>query len=57
MAYGQIYTTTDWGFVSESGYGSYYYNIIHPDPTPFNELLTEIGEYVMTEQDENIIVE
>lgn len=57
MAYGQIYTTTDWGFVSESGYGSYYYNIIHPDPTPFNELLTEIGEYVMTEQNENIIVE
>ncbi len=55
MSWGKIYETTYWGLPSENGWGAEYYDYV--DPTPFNELLTEIGEYVMTEQNENIIVQ
>lgn len=57
MSWGKIYETTDWGYVEENGWGAIYYNEANPSPTPFFELLTEAGDYVITEQNEYIIIE
>ena len=32
MAYGEIYKTTDWGYVTQDGYGSAYYTEANPTP-------------------------
>ncbi len=58
MAYGKIYETTYWGdgaLDNNIGWGSAYKNLI--DPTPFFELLAENGDYLLTENNINIITE
>jgi len=58
MSFGKIYETTDWGngaLDNTIGWGNLYVQYI--DPTPFNELLAENGDYVMTEENEYIIIE
>tara|TARA_Y100001938_G_scaffold149558_1_gene236794 strand:+ start:4459 stop:4707 length:249 start_codon:yes stop_codon:yes gene_type:complete len=46
MAWGKIYETTDWGFVSDT-WGNIYEQYV--DPTRFFEILTELGDYIITE--------
>lgn len=58
MAYGKIYETTYWGtgaLDNNIGWGGIYKNLI--DPTPFFELLAENGDYLLTENNINIITE
>lgn len=57
MSYGSIYTSTWWGYVEENGYGGIYYDDANPSPTPFFEVLAENGDYVITEQNEYVIIE
>jgi hypothetical protein len=57
MSFGKIYETTDWGngaLDNTIGWGNVYVQYI--DPTEFSEVLTEAGDYVMSEQNEYIIL-
>jgi len=57
MGYGEIYNTSWWGLPTENGWGNIYYPYANPSPTPFDEVLAENGDYLLTQQNENIIIE
>lgn len=57
MSWGKIYDTSWWGNPTENGWGNIYWNYANPSPTPFFEVLAENGDYVITEQNEYIIIE
>ncbi len=55
--WGEIYNTTYWGEPTQSDWGNSYWTYANPSPTPFDEVLAENGDYLLTQQDENIIIE
>ena len=57
MSWGKIYDTSWWGNPIENGWGGIYYDDANPSPTPFFEVLAENGDYVITEQNEYVIIE
>jgi hypothetical protein len=52
MAFGKIYETTYWGFVS-STWGSIYQSIAET----FNRVTAENGDFLIAENGDNIIIE
>ena len=57
MSWGKIYNTSYWGKPTEYGWGNVYWSYANPSPTPFDEVLAENGDYLLTQQNENIIIE
>jgi hypothetical protein len=57
MSWGKIYDTSWWGSPTENDWGNSYYDYANPSPTPFFEVLAENGDYVITEQNEYVIIE
>ena len=55
MSWGKIYNTSWWGKPIESGWGNVYWS--YANPSPFDEVLAENGDYLLTQQNENIIIE
>ena len=58
MSYGKIYETTWWGrgaLDNTKGWGIVYRDFI--DPTTAFEVLAENGDYVITENNEDVIIE
>jgi hypothetical protein len=51
----EIYNSTWWGLPTPDGWGNIYYPYI--DPTPFIEIVSEIGDFLLSEQGEYIIIE
>tara|TARA_R100001460_G_C3467962_1_gene166798 strand:+ start:374 stop:556 length:183 start_codon:yes stop_codon:yes gene_type:complete len=57
MGFGKIYETTYWGqgaIDNTIGWGNVYEQFV--DPTEFSEILAENGDFLLTEQNEYIIL-